>query len=63
MRSRLTLLAVLAFLISACGVQVEKPSFLLSDPYPRPEKFDEQTVRLLDVLNPGGGPGNVICEM
>lgn len=39
------------------------PSFLLSDPYPRPEKFDEQTVRLLDVLNPGGGPGDVICEM
>jgi hypothetical protein len=39
------------------------PDFLLSDPYPRPEKFDEQSIRLLDVLNPGGGPGGVICEM
>jgi len=39
------------------------PSFLLTDPYPRPDKFDEQTIRLLDVLNPGGGPGDVICEM
>jgi hypothetical protein len=39
------------------------PAFLLTDPYPRPDKFDEQTLRLLDVLNPGGGPGNVICEM
>jgi hypothetical protein len=39
------------------------PLFLLNDPYPRPDKFDEQTIRLLDVLNPGGGPGDVICEM
>jgi len=39
------------------------PDFLLSDPYPRPEKFDEQTIRLLDVLNPGGNPGDLICEM
>lgn len=42
---------------------VRYPDFLLSDPYPRPEKFDEQTVRLLDVLNPGGGPGDLICNM
>lgn len=41
----------------------EYPAFLLTDPYPKPDKFDEQTLRLLDVLNPGGGPGNVICEM
>lgn len=39
------------------------PSFLLNDPYPLPEKFDEQTIRLLDVLNPGGSPGGLICEM
>jgi hypothetical protein len=39
------------------------PDFLLNDPYPRPDKFDESTVRLLDVLNPGGGPGSLICEM
>ncbi|MBI2412923.1 MAG: tetratricopeptide repeat protein [Deltaproteobacteria bacterium] len=31
MRLRFTLLAVLALLLSACGVQVEKPSFLISD--------------------------------
>ena len=42
---------------------VRYPDFLLSDPYPRPEKFDEQTIRLLDVLNPGGNPGDLICEM
>ncbi len=39
------------------------PPFLLNDPYPLPEKFDEQTIRLLDVLNPGSSPGSVICEM
>ena len=39
------------------------PPFLLNDPYPLPEKFDEQTIRLLDVLNPGGSPGSLICEM
>lgn len=39
------------------------PDFLLNDPYPRPDKFDETTIRLLDVLNPGGGPGSLICEM
>ena len=39
------------------------PDFLLNDPYPRPDKFDETTIRLLDVLNPGGGPGSLICEI
>ena len=39
------------------------PEFLLNDPYPRPDKFDETTIRLLDVLNPGGGPGSLICEI
>lgn len=39
------------------------PPFLLNDPYPLPENFDERTIRLLDVLNPGGGPGSVICEL
>jgi hypothetical protein len=39
------------------------PDFLLSDPYPRPDKFDEQTIRLLDVLNPGGSPDGLICTM
>lgn len=39
------------------------PDFLLTDPYPRPEKFDEQTIRLLDVLNPGGSPDGLICTM
>jgi hypothetical protein len=39
------------------------PPFLLNDPYPLPENFDERTIRLLDVLNPGGGPGSSICEL
>ncbi len=39
------------------------PAFMLIDPYPVPEKFDERTIRLLDVLNPGGSAGDVICEM
>jgi hypothetical protein len=41
----------------------EQPPFLLNDPYPLPERFDESTVRLLEVLNPGGSPGDVICEV
>ena len=41
----------------------DQPPFLLNDPYPLPEQFNEQTVRLLEVLNPGGGPGDVICEV
>jgi hypothetical protein len=39
------------------------PEFLLLDPFPQPDKFDETTIRLLDVLNPGGSPGDTICEM
>ena len=40
-----------------------QPSFLVNDPYPAPEQFDEKTIRLLEVLNPGGGAGDVICEV
>ena len=39
------------------------PDFLLLDPFPLPDKFDETLIRLLDVLNPGGSPGDTICEM
>jgi hypothetical protein len=42
---------------------VEQPPFLVNDPYPAPEQFDEKTIRLLEVLNPGGSPGDVICEV
>jgi hypothetical protein len=41
----------------------EQPPFLVNDPYPAPEQFDETTIRLLEVLNPGGSPGDVICEV
>lgn len=39
------------------------PRFLAEDPIPAPENFEERTLRLLDILNPGGRPGDVICEM
>lgn len=39
------------------------PPFLDQDPYPAPENFDEQTIRLLEILNPGGNPGDLICEL
>lgn len=39
------------------------PPFLEQDPYPTPENFDEQTIRLLEILNPGGSPGDLICEL
>jgi len=39
------------------------PAFLQLDPFPLPDKFDETLIRLLDVLNPGGRPGDTICEM
>jgi hypothetical protein len=39
------------------------PLFISEDIYPAPEKFDEQNVRTLDILNPGGSPGDVICEL
>lgn len=39
------------------------PRFLSEDPIPAPDQLNEQTLRLLDVLNPGGRPGDVICEM
>jgi hypothetical protein len=41
----------------------ETPIFLNQDPYPAPENFDEQTLRLLEILNPGGNPGDLICEL
>jgi hypothetical protein len=37
------------------------PLFLEQDPYPAPENFDERTIRLLETLNPGGSPGDLIC--
>jgi len=42
---------------------VDQPPFLVNDPIPLPENFDEKEVRLLEVLNPGGGVGDVICEV
>lgn len=41
----------------------QTPPFIINDPSPIPEKFDERNVRLIDMLNPGGGPGSVICEL
>jgi hypothetical protein len=41
----------------------QSPIFLDQDPYPAPENFDEQTMRLLEILNPGGNPGDLICEL
>jgi hypothetical protein len=35
------------------------PLFMLNDPYPTPEGFDERSFRLLELLN----PGDVICEI
>jgi hypothetical protein len=39
------------------------PPFIVNDPSPIPEKFDERNVRLIDLLSPGGRPGSVICEL
>lgn len=39
------------------------PTFMLFDPFPPPDRFDPNAVRLLDVLNMGGKPGDLICEM
>lgn len=41
----------------------QTPLFISEDVYPAPENFDEQNVRGLDILNPGGSPGDVICEL
>jgi hypothetical protein len=35
------------------------PLFMLNDPHPTPEGFDERSFRLLELLN----PGDVICEI
>ncbi|MBI4195446.1 MAG: FecR domain-containing protein [Betaproteobacteria bacterium] len=54
------------YLADGQGIPVrltQTPPFITSDPSPIPETFDEQSIRLLDVLNPGGGPGSLICEI
>ncbi len=42
---------------------IDTPPLLRNDPYPLPEFFDERTITLIDVLNPGGKPGDLICEV
>ena len=42
---------------------IEVPPLLRNDPYPLPATFDERTISLIDVLNPGGKPGDLICEV
>jgi hypothetical protein len=39
------------------------PTFMLFDPVPLPDKFDPNSVRLIDLLNMGGKPGDLICEI
>lgn len=39
------------------------PTFMLFDPLPLPDRFDPNSVRLIDLLNMGGKPGDAICEM
>jgi hypothetical protein len=39
------------------------PTFMLFDPLPLPDQFDPNSVRLIDLLNMGGKPGDAICEM
>jgi len=39
------------------------PTFMLFDPLPLPDKFDPNSVRLIDLLNMGGKAGDAICEM
>jgi len=39
------------------------PTFMLFDPVPLPDKFDPSTTRLIDLLNMGGRPGDLICEI
>lgn len=39
------------------------PTFMLFDPFPLPDKFDPNSVRLIDILNMGGKPGDLICEI
>jgi hypothetical protein len=40
-------------------VRIPFPLFLLNDPTPTPEAFDERSFRLLELLN----PGDLICEI
>ena len=39
------------------------PTFMLFDPFPLPDKFDPNSVRLIDILNMGGKAGDLICEI
>ena len=39
------------------------PTFMLYDPVPLPERFNPNSVRLIDLLNMGGRPGDLICEI
>lgn len=39
------------------------PTFMLFDPVPLPDKFDPNSVRLIDLLNMGGKAGDLICEI
>jgi hypothetical protein len=37
------------------------PGFLYNDPYPTPDEADERTLRLIELVSPGGEPGTGIC--
>ena len=39
------------------------PTFMLYDPVPQPDKFNPNSTRLIDLLNMGGKPGDLICEI
>jgi hypothetical protein len=39
------------------------PTFMLFDPFPPPDRFDPNSVRLMDILNMGGKAGDLICEI
>lgn len=41
----------------------QNPGFLFNDPYPTPDVASEQTLRLIELISPGGEPGVGICEM
>ncbi|MBL8486638.1 MAG: FecR domain-containing protein [Rhodocyclaceae bacterium] len=39
------------------------PGFLFNDPYPTPDELNPRTLRLIELLSPGGQPGEGICEI
>jgi len=39
------------------------PTFMLYDPVPLPDRFNPNSVRLIDLLNMGGKAGDLICEI